>query len=58
MFSQHNSLSEIGAKGFLSGAAMLSGHQYVQFQMQILIVNHVYTHMGSNFEILGIPLVH
>ena len=37
---------------------MLSGHQYVQFQMQILIVNHVYTHMGSNFEILGIPLVH
>ena len=29
VFSQHNSLSEIGAKGILSGAAMLSGHQYL-----------------------------
>ena len=59
VFSQHNSLSEIGANGFFFYQVLLCSvaTNTCSFRCKFWL-SDMFTHMGSNLEILGVPLVH
>ena len=59
VFSQHNSFSEIGANGFFLYQVLLCSvaTNTCSFRCKFWL-SDMFTHMGSNLEILGVPLVH